>query len=210
MAGECAQSACADGFADCDNDYGNGCEAALATSTTHCGRCGNRCPEGRFGSVTCAMGACALACQPGFADCDGDVGNGCEVDTNNDPTHCGACGVRCPSGQGCQRGVCRSGTTCSQLAMIRCVGWGGVVAETSPGSGRIVCVRGGRSATDMCNASCDNYRIYAWRAGARASVCASHTANTLAGTVYTGPVFCGCDQPLRQCETWDLSACVSD
>jgi hypothetical protein len=206
----CSLGLCADGFADCDNNPVNGCEAALARDATNCGRCGFACPEGRFGTVSCTPGGCAIACQAGYANCDGSVANGCEVDTNNDPSHCGGCGVRCPSGQGCQRGVCRAGGLCSVLASIQCVAWGGRVAETSPGSGRIICTTGGRGGADLCNASCDNYRIYAWRAGARPLVCSTANANTIAGGIYTGPVTCGCEQPLRNCGSWDISGCVAD
>ena len=151
-----------------------------------------------------------MTCDAGYADCDADAASGCEVDTNNDPRNCGGCGRACPSGQGCQRGVCQSGTACSIMAAINCVGWGGSVVETSPGSGRVICTRNGRPGTDFCNASCDNYRIFAWRAGARPAVCATQTADTVAGGSYTGPVTCGCDQPLRRCGSWDMSTCVSD
>ena len=44
----------------------------------------------------CASGNCAIdACEPGFEDCDGAPATGCEVDPDNDPIHCGACGLVC-------------------------------------------------------------------------------------------------------------------
>jgi hypothetical protein len=53
----CAANACAfdcaPGFADCDGDAANGCEADLDT-TTDCGRCGAVCTAGQ----RCVMGAC--------------------------------------------------------------------------------------------------------------------------------------------------------
>src|SRR4051794_25362311 len=53
-------------------------------------------------------------CSGGTADCDGQAGNGCEVDLFNDPKHCGHCGVACPSADCmCQEGhvvtVCPAG-----------------------------------------------------------------------------------------------------
>lgn len=52
-AGGCAFD-CSAGFADCDLNSANGCEAVLATSTLHCGACGNACAAGR----TCVGGTC--------------------------------------------------------------------------------------------------------------------------------------------------------
>jgi hypothetical protein len=47
-----------------------------------------------------------ICCDPGFIDCDGDPGNGCEVDLMNDADNCGACGNACPSGYECSEGTC--------------------------------------------------------------------------------------------------------
>jgi hypothetical protein len=48
-------------------------------------------------------------CPPGYANCDGDPANGCEVDITSDADHCGACGVTCP-GQENAMGVCVAGS----------------------------------------------------------------------------------------------------
>jgi hypothetical protein len=71
------------------------------------------------GSARCdARHRCELAhCYPGFDDCDGDRGNGCETDLRIDPRHCGQCGSRCPAvphaeigcGGGCTIWRCESG-----------------------------------------------------------------------------------------------------
>jgi len=105
----CAPSACAAGFGDCDGDAANGCEVSLATSAAHCGACGRPCaPANATGG--CSGGRCLVtACAEGFADCDGDASNGCEVDLQRDPVHCGACGTRCAAANAtlaCTAGAC--------------------------------------------------------------------------------------------------------
>ena len=114
----CAEAACQyrcrDGFVDCDGDASNGCEVNVATSTDHCGGCGRACSRTN-GTPTCATGSCAIACTAGFANCDGDVANGCETDTANNALNCGACRTVCSfpgSGARCDRGVCVR-TTCA-------------------------------------------------------------------------------------------------
>ncbi len=54
----------------------------------------------------CSVPGCA--CVAGFADCDGDLANGCEVKLAalaNDPLHCGGCDNACASGV-CLGGQC--------------------------------------------------------------------------------------------------------
>jgi hypothetical protein len=116
-AATCAQGACqyrcAEGFADCDGDAANGCEAALAASVSHCGACGRACSRTN-GTPTCAAGACAVACTAGFGNCDGDAANGCETDTANNTLNCGACRTACSfpgASARCDRGACVR-TTC--------------------------------------------------------------------------------------------------
>ena len=158
-AGQC-RFACAAGFADCDGDPADGCEASLA-STAHCGRCGNACIDAtplcasaggsvactsgcatgqlRCGSscvdpntslahcgacnnacpardgaaVSCAAGQCRYACNAGRGDCDGSAANGCEVDTTAALAHCGGCGRACgplPNATAaCRAGACAIG-----------------------------------------------------------------------------------------------------
>jgi sugar lactone lactonase YvrE len=44
----------------------------------------------------CSAGACVvLQCQAGWKDCDGLVGNGCEIDATTDVANCGACNAPC-------------------------------------------------------------------------------------------------------------------
>ena len=44
----------------------------------------------------CDSGTCRVdRCHEGWLDCNGDPTDGCEVDIDDDPEHCGACHVRC-------------------------------------------------------------------------------------------------------------------
>jgi hypothetical protein len=54
-----------------------------------------------------AWGACTVAsCTAGFANCDGDATNGCEVNTSTSASHCGACNTACGTGKSCYSGLC--------------------------------------------------------------------------------------------------------
>jgi hypothetical protein len=93
--GQCGVAACTAGFGNCDDNPTNGCETDTRTSTSHCGACGTSCPGAPNAVPACTVGTCALTCAAGFADCDGNATNGCEVDTRTSATHCGACGRTC-------------------------------------------------------------------------------------------------------------------
>ncbi|MBO6938882.1 MAG: hypothetical protein JJ863_28195 [Deltaproteobacteria bacterium] len=74
-----------DGAADEDYDFD--------TDIRHCGACDQVC-EGRGGIPRCEAGACRIQCDPGRADCDDSLDNGCEADLTS-ATSCGACGSVC-------------------------------------------------------------------------------------------------------------------
>ena len=91
--GRCVDAmTCAAGLADCTP--APGCETDPARSVAYCGACGASC-SGRGGVARCVAGTCAITCDAGFGDCDGDAGNGCEVALTGDAAHCGGCGRRC-------------------------------------------------------------------------------------------------------------------
>ena len=76
-----------------------------APDAARCGLCAVR-PNAIAG---CAAGACAYTCEAGFADCDGILANGCEVNTRTSVGNCGGCGVLCSSRNGtpnCAAGRC--------------------------------------------------------------------------------------------------------
>src|SRR5688572_16577427 len=58
----CSISSCQPGYADCDRDPNNGCEAAL-DSSDHCGACGTECSipnaEAACGATACSFVSCA-------------------------------------------------------------------------------------------------------------------------------------------------------
>jgi agmatine/peptidylarginine deiminase len=119
QAGVCGVLLCDPGWVDCDG-AAPGCETPLGTDQD-CAACGDDC-RARFpnASGACRAGACALvACAPGFGDCDGEPGNGCEVTLGTDQD-CAACGDDCrddyPHASGgcvagaCQMGACQAGS----------------------------------------------------------------------------------------------------
>lgn len=70
---------CATNFGDCNNNkLTDGCETSL-TTLTNCGACGVQCSRANA-TATCASATCQLAsCNNGFANCDGNSANGCEI-----------------------------------------------------------------------------------------------------------------------------------
>lgn len=94
----CIIISCADGYADCDNLDGNGCEIDTRSDASHCGSCGNTCA---FANATgiCDNSECALGlCSNGWADCDADAATGCETELASSGKNCGVCGHDCFGG----------------------------------------------------------------------------------------------------------------
>jgi len=91
--GSC-QYACTAGFANVNGSLNDGCEVNLKTDPNNCGTVGNICSS-NGGTPSCSNGACAIQCSSGRASCDGQVSNGCEVNTTSDTGNCGACGTVC-------------------------------------------------------------------------------------------------------------------
>ncbi len=71
--------------------------ADLEADPDHCGLCDHPC-DALPGSVPfCSSGTCVRGlCRPGFGNCDGDRSNGCEVELDTTPEHCGLCDRACP------------------------------------------------------------------------------------------------------------------
>ncbi len=104
--GECALTACDEGFDNCNRDSADGCEVNILTDVDNCGDCGQAC-EFPAAEATCQAGSCVLAaCMMGFGDCNADPADGCEADLQSDAANCGACGDACAQGQVCNAGTC--------------------------------------------------------------------------------------------------------
>jgi hypothetical protein len=87
------------------------------------------CPTPAHAAPVCVSAGCAIACDPGYIDCNGDPSDGCEVDPTLDVYSCGGCGKACPSSAGsapsCSGGVCSYGCVngyldCDGLATNLC------------------------------------------------------------------------------------------
>lgn len=100
---------CIPGWSDCNGDRRDGCETRLG-SDTDCASCGHRC-DTTFtnGAGRCQDAECRLvACDDGWADCDGSRWNGCEADLGSDG-NCGACGRLCQGSVQNRDGECIDG-----------------------------------------------------------------------------------------------------
>lgn len=79
--GICGVSQCEPNLANCDSDPTD-CETDITTSLQHCGGCNEECAlPGAIAQCT-ADGCQFVSCLDGYADCDMDPSNGCEVDTS--------------------------------------------------------------------------------------------------------------------------------
>lgn len=110
--GVCVVAQCNPGFANCNTNAADGCEINTKNDPLNCGTCGNVCMIAN-GTPACNNGTCAVGtCNPGWADCDGDVTNGCETNTGADVNNCGVCGKVCnlPNATAaCTGGICTIG-----------------------------------------------------------------------------------------------------
>lgn len=75
----------------------------LDATPEHCGACEISCDVGQ----ACVNGDCSESCAVGYANCD--VAPGCESNTEDDETNCGACGVSCAGT--CSAGQCHETET---------------------------------------------------------------------------------------------------
>ncbi len=140
---------CNAGYGDCNINSVDGCEASVLSDVNNCGACGNICPTPANGTRTCTNGTCGVSCNPGFANCDNNSANGCEVNLNTSSSNCGACGNVCQA-QGastcgttgtCQAGVCAkypAGTVCTAASCT-----GGVFNPADQCNGAGTCVDSG-------------------------------------------------------------------
>ncbi len=93
--------------------FGDQCRGGcydLSSDRNNCGACGASCMDkgGNSSIATCTYGICNRTCAKGWADCNGNDADDCEVNTDNDPSNCGGCGIKCDgvAGQACVGGRC--------------------------------------------------------------------------------------------------------
>jgi hypothetical protein len=138
VSGACSATACTTGLANCDADEGNGCEVHTQTSAAHCGSCQNACSFANAGAA-CAGGACVMgSCSAGYANCDGNPANGCEVAITTDASNCGGCGTTCTTANGtaaCGNGVCGVGSCDANFADCDHLPGNGCEVSTATGTG---------------------------------------------------------------------------
>jgi hypothetical protein len=118
----------------------------------------NDCLESCGPFAVCAFGSCRdSSCDfPPFCTAeDGALGLCCSApgsptwcaDPTNDPLNCGGCGIACPSGQTCTRGVC-NGTPPS------CVGRNGAYCNLDAGLSYLCCPGVGCTNVESDDANC--------------------------------------------------------
>jgi hypothetical protein len=103
---QCDIAVCYQDWDDCDGNAANGCESNVRTDPDHCGGCAHRCPDLAHAERGCGDVCTIWRCTPGFRDCNGVDGDGCEANISGDPQNCGRCGRICNAGQTCRRGEC--------------------------------------------------------------------------------------------------------
>jgi hypothetical protein len=107
---ECRTAVCVNGNVVRGSvDLGVPCSLGLCDGIGQCVQCVSavNCPDVGIGTFRrCVNSMCAFECGPGWADCNSEASDGCEIRTDTDPLNCGGCGIQCEAGQDCFRGAC--------------------------------------------------------------------------------------------------------
>ena len=109
------RASCDSGWGSCENNPAQ-CETSTDSDPYHCGDCTTMCTGGINAAPHCEGGHCTFHCSPGFSDCNQSTDDGCEINTDSDPAHCGACGIDC-KGLGCSHGTCTCASSTQTATM---------------------------------------------------------------------------------------------
>jgi hypothetical protein len=142
--GMCAVGSCNTGFAHCPGMPGTNCETVTAIDVNNCGSCGNVCSNNNDTPV-CANGVCMLNCNPGYGNCDGIPGNGCETPLGT-VSNCGVCGTVCTTQNGTP--TCNTAATPPVCAIGSCA----TGYAACPGNGNNCLTYIGGSDVNNCGA----------------------------------------------------------
>lgn len=201
---------CSEGRQDCD-----GICVDVDSDPAHCGGCDAACAgfDNSEGGI-CTAGECVPLCLPGYADCDGELANGCEVDLESDPLHCGGCGLGCSGDQLCDEGVC----VCPEGFMLctdRCVDGlndaehcGACANACDPGehcSEGHCCPEGERACNGVCVATDDDPE----NCGGCGLSCSGRPAST-GGSCVEGSCELACEADTGDCNGFLLDGCETD
>ncbi len=181
MAGRCQARVCTP----------NAVECASATERRVCSTDGSAwtnttCPAAANAVGRCASATCTISCGANFADCNGSVVDGCEVDTRASNAHCGGCGNACAPGTTCVNGgcACNEGTTncagiCSDLRTnpSHCGACGNVCPSGTTCSAG-VCIGGTCGALTNCGGTCVDTRTSLAHCGGCGLSCATSGSST--------------------------------
>ncbi len=98
---------CVGAYKDCNGVDLDGCEVNTDDSVINCGQCSRECNITNA-DTACVFGVCQIdragcqnpedptcGCEEGWADCNGLLVDGCEVDLRFDEDNCGVCGLVC-------------------------------------------------------------------------------------------------------------------
>jgi hypothetical protein len=106
--GHCAVL-CQPGTAECDHVLDFECETKTTSDPLHCGGCDQPCALANA-KPSCVDSVCRVSrCEDGYRDCNGVSKDGCEINAQRDPDHCGECDATCSrihADATCVDGVC--------------------------------------------------------------------------------------------------------
>src|SRR5262249_54535571 len=76
---------------------------------SNCGACNLHCSYDHA-TTACVQSLCALVgCDPGYKNCNGVIGDGCEANLQSDAANCGGCAMPCKLGPNVTSVICTLG-----------------------------------------------------------------------------------------------------